>query len=127
MSDFDGFDSALYNATVLREMASRDDIPLGTDSASQFEILKDYILDFEKNLDHEHEVGMLLANFSKNVLLQVTHISYEYPSLMIFKGYSNGVTATLIQHVSQLSFLLTAVQKEPNRPKRKIGFSIQED
>lgn len=41
--------------------------------------------------------------------------------------FSCRFPAPLIQHVSQLSFLLTAVQKEPNRPKRKIGFSIQED
>lgn len=111
--------------TYLREMASRDDVPYGTDSATQFKIIHDYILEFENSLDAEHEVGMLLTNFGQNILLQVTYVSYEYPSIMIFKGYSNGKTATLIQHVSQLNFLLTSVQKEPNRPKRKIGFSSE--
>lgn len=127
MFDYDYLNPALHNAAMIREMASRDHVPLGTDSASQFETLKDYILEFEKSLDSEHEVGMLLTNFGQNILLQVTYISYEYPSLMIFRGYSNGRPATLIQHVNQLSFLLTSVQKDPNRPKRKIGFYIPEE
>lgn len=41
---------------------------------------------------------------------------------MVFKGYVNGKFSTLIQHVSQLNFLLTSIEKEPDRPKRTIGF-----
>lgn len=46
---------------------------------------------------------------------------------MVFKGYVNGRMSTLIQHVSQLNFLLTSVPKEPDKPKRKIGFSTSSD
>lgn len=91
-------------------------------SDTQFEILQKYIEEFQSNLDDEHEVGLLLTNFGQSVLMQVCEISYEESVLLIFKGYVNGKYSTLIQHVSQLNFLITSVEKEPDKPKRKIGF-----
>ena len=88
----------------------------------QFEILKRYIQDFEHSLDAEHEVGIMMTNFGQSVLMQVTQVTYEDPVLMVFKGYVNGREATLIQHINQLNFMLTTVEKEPDRPKRQIGF-----
>ena len=93
-------------------------------SDTQFELLKEQIKEFERTLDSEHEVAIWLTNFGQSVLMQVTEISYRMPVLMIFKGYVNGVESTLVQHLNQLNFLITSVQKEPDRPKRKIGFSI---
>ena len=123
----DFLSSALSNANTIRQLSDLEPVPIGTDSETQFEILKRYIEDFQNSLDSEHEVGMLLTNFGQNVLLKVTYISYESPVLMIFKGYVNDEEATLVQHVNQLNFLLTSVDKEPDRPKRKIGFLIQEE
>ena len=80
-------------------------------SDTQFDILKKYIVNFENSLDSEHEVGIMLTNFGQSVTMQVTQISYEESVLMVFKG-----------HVSQLNFLLTSIEKEPDRPKRTIGF-----
>lgn len=91
-------------------------------SDTQFEILQEYIEEFQSTLDDEHEVGLLLTNFGQSTLMQVCEISYEESVLLIFKGYVNGKYSTLIQHVSQLNFLITSVKKEPDRPKRKIGF-----
>lgn len=88
----------------------------------QFEILKRCIRQFERSLDAEHEVGIMMTNFGQSVLMQVTQITYEDPVLMVFKGYVNGREATLIQHINQLNFMLTSVEKEPDRPKRQIGF-----
>jgi hypothetical protein len=88
----------------------------------QFEIIKQYVEEFEETLDNEHEVGMMLTNFGQSVLMQVISITYRNPVLLIFKGCVNGRESTLIQHINQLSFLLTTVEKEPERPKRKIGF-----
>ena len=90
---------------------------------TQFEILKKYITEFEAGLDDEHEVGVMLTNFGQSILMSVTNITYEESVLMVFKGFVNGREATLIQHINQLSFLLTTVEKEPDRPKRRIGFS----
>ena len=88
----------------------------------QFEILKHYIQEFERSLDAEHEVGIMMTNFGQSVLMQVTQVAYEYPVLMVFKGYVNDCESTLIQHINQLNFMLTTVEKEPDRPKRQIGF-----
>ncbi len=95
-------------------------------SDTQFEIIKKYVLDFQKSLDPEHDIGLLLTNFGSSVLMEVNYIGYEESVLMIFKGFVNGVESTLIQHVSQLNFLLTTVPKNPDKPKRKIGFSDHE-
>ena len=115
---------SLQEAFDIRTAVNNNVVPIGTNSSSQFEILKDYIQEFESSLDSEHEVGMLLTSFGTSVLLNVTYISYESPSLMIFKGSFQGSKATLIQHVSQLNFLLTSIKKDADRPKHKIGFAI---
>ena len=94
---------------------------------TQFEILREQIEEYETTLDSEHEVGLLLTNFGQSVLMQVTEIDYRMPVIMIFRGYVNGVHSTLIQHVNQLSFLLTAVKTDPERPKQKIGFVTEEE
>lgn len=96
-------------------------------SDTQFEIIKKYILDFQECLDNEHDVGVMLTNFGSTMLMQVTAIGYEKSVLMVFKGYVDGRESTLIQHVSQLNFLLTSVPKAPDVPKRKIGFSVSPD
>lgn len=97
-------------------------------SDTQFEIIKKYVEDFEASLDQEHEVGLMLTNFGQSILMQVAEIGYEKSVLMVFKGIVNGNPATLIQHINQLSFMLTAVPRsEPEKPKAKIGFRISED
>ncbi len=93
----------------------------------QFEILKRNIQEFERSLDAEHEVGIMMTNFGQSVLMQVTQVSYENPVLMLFKGFVNGREATLIQHINQLNFMLTSVEKEPDRPKRQIEFTANQD
>lgn len=93
-------------------------------SDTQFEIIKDYVLEFQQSLDDEHDVGLMLTNFGQSMLMNVTHIGYEKSVLMVFRGFVNGTEATLIQHVSQLNFLLMAVPKEPDVPHRTIGFSV---
>lgn len=114
-------------AKFLRDSAESSDFPYGTKASDQFEILKEYIDDFQNSLDSEHEVGMYLSCFGQNILLNVTHVEYEDPVLIIFEGYVNGKEATLIQHVNQLNFLLVSVTKEIPGPKRRVGFSYLDD
>ena len=87
-------------------------------SDTQFEIIKKHITEYEKTLDSEHEVAVWLTNFGQSILMQVTNITYEESVLLVFKGYVNGKMSTLIQHINQLNFLLTTVEKEPDRPKQ---------
>ena len=93
---------------------------------TQFEIIKKYIQDFENKLDSEHEVGIYLTSFGQSILMQVTSITYEESVLMVFKGYVDGNAATLIQHINQLNFLLTAIKKEPEKKRVPIGFCVGE-
>ena len=52
-------------------------------SDEQFEILKQYIQDFEKSLDPAHEVGVMMTNFGQSIIMQVTEITHEYPVLFL--------------------------------------------
>lgn len=90
----------------------------------QFHIIKRYIQDFEKTLDTEHEVGVMMTNFGQSIIMQVTQITYEEPVLLIFRGYVNGKMSTLIQHMNQLNFLLTTIDKMDEKPKMPIGFIV---
>ncbi|MBR5799036.1 MAG: hypothetical protein IKY23_03145 [Lachnospiraceae bacterium] len=90
----------------------------------QFQIIKNYIQEFEKTLDVDHEVGVMMTNFGQSIVMQVTEITYEEPVLLIFRGYINGKMSVLIQHMNQLNFLLTSLDKVTEEPKRKIGFII---
>lgn len=93
-------------------------------SDTQFEIIKKYIQEFEATLDTKHNVGVMLTNFGQTVTMQVCEIRYEKSVVLVFKGWVNGQYSTLIQHINQLNFLLTAVPIEEERPKRPIGFTV---
>ena len=89
----------------------------------QYEVIMHRIKEFEEELDDEHEIAVQLASFGKDILMNVTGIGYSNPSTLVFHGFVNGQNATLIQHMSMLSFLLLAVKKpEPEKPARRIGF-----
>ena len=91
---------------------------------SQCEAIKKYIEDFEDSLDDEHEVCIMFTNYGQPIGMSVTDIVFEGPVLMVFKGFVDGREATSIQHINQLNFLLKAVEKDPDRQKKPIGFQI---
>ena len=114
--------------SLRRVQSQLDSVPLETPASrsyadTQFQIIKKYVTDFYNSLDHDHNVGVILTNFGSTVVMEVTSIGFENPVLMVFRGYVNGSPSTLIQHVSQINFLLTAIKREPDKPKRQIGFS----
>lgn len=107
------------------ELLKTEPLPIAYSySDTQFEIIKRYIATFQASLDNEHDVGIALANFGGWKVMEVTHIGYEKSVLMVFRGFVDGKESVLIQHVSQLNFLLTTVSKKPEEPKRTIGFSV---
>lgn len=60
--------------------------------------------------------------------MQVTDIGCQNPDMLYFYAYVNGNKTQLIQHSSQLNFMLMTVKKEePDRPPRRIGFITSED
>ena len=90
-----------------------------------YKVIMERIKEFESELDDEHEVAMQLASFGKSIVLAVTDIGYSNPSTLVFYGYVDGQYATLIQHMSQLNFLLLSVEKQnPEKPAHRIGFEL---
>lgn len=63
-----------------------------------------------------------MTNFGQSIIMQVAEVTYEEPVLLIFKGYINGKMSVLIQHMNQLNFLLTSLDRIDEKPKRPIGF-----
>jgi hypothetical protein len=89
----------------------------------QYNCIMEDISEFEKTLDDDHEIALKLTHVGQAVTLQVTKISYAEPSLMYYYGYVGDQKALLIQHVSQINFLLIAVPKRlPDKPPNRIGF-----
>jgi hypothetical protein len=81
-------------------------------------------LSFDEELDQDHEVGMKLVTYGQAVTIHVTKLGFFNPSLIMFFGDTeDGDRVQLIQHVSQISFLLVALPKlNPDEPKRPFGF-----
>lgn len=89
-----------------------------------YEVVMDRIKEFQSTLDNDHEVGIMLASFGTNITMVVEDIGYSNPSTLVFYGFVSDKPATLIQHMSQLNFLLLAIPKsDPEQPPRRIGFA----
>lgn len=78
---------------------------------------------FNSELDEEHQVGIKLS-FGQSITIHVVDIGYYNPSLIMFSGIDEkGDKVELLQHISQISFLLIQLKRTNTKePKRKIGF-----
>lgn len=94
----------------------------------KYEKIMEQIHEFEERLDNEHEIALKLASFGSSITLSVTDIGYQNPDILYFYGFVNGTEAQLIQHMNQLNFLLTSVEREDkSKPARRIGFISSDD
>ncbi len=104
--------------------------PLSEKSEAQwaYERLILYLQKFEEGLDAEHEVAVGLAGSDVGVL-KIEGLGYFDPDIITFYGQDEGgEQLQLIQHVSQLNVLLSAVPKEPGDGEaRRIGFRLVQD
>lgn len=82
------------------------------------------ITDFQSQLPNNDDVALSIVQFGSNITLLVYSIGYIDNNLIVFYGTDNQNTPMeLIQHINQLSFLITTIPKtSPEIPKRKIGF-----
>lgn len=86
------------------------------------EALKSYIEAFESSLADDEEVAVRLVSFGGAVTFHAEQIGFSKPNVITFYGVTpQGERVQLIQHVSQLSFLLQAAKKLGESPRR-IGF-----
>ena len=91
-------------------------------AAWTYERLGEYIKGFEADLDSEHEIGARLVSFGQSITFHIQNVGYYGPDIISFTGVdSEGQKVQLIQHMSQLSVLLIAMNKMGDEPNR-IGF-----
>jgi hypothetical protein len=82
------------------------------------------IIEFEKQLNDEEEIGGRLVAAPGEGVFHIDDIGYWGPDMLIFHGKNqHGRPVQLLQHYTQLSVLLTAVPKESDIPRR-IGFDL---
>lgn len=96
-----------------------------TDTKIAMETIRNHVARFQSTLDQEHDVGLMLTNLGTSVLMEVREISVAEAHIIVFKGRVNGIDSTLIQHISQLNFLLTAIPKPVDKPRNVIGFRTE--
>jgi hypothetical protein len=77
------------------------------------------IKDFEATLDSEHEVAIRLAPFGSSFEFRAQEIRFSPSDVVTFHGYTEtGEKVQLVQHLSQVNLLLTAVRKLNDTPIR---------
>ncbi len=82
------------------------------------------ILEFEKNLGPDHEVGGRFVEGPNAEVLHINNVASWAPDMIVFMGqYADGRKFELLQHYSQVSVLLVAVPKQTKEPRR-IGFEL---
>lgn len=80
---------------------------------------------YNRTLNHDQEVGLMLTSFGQTVTVNITRIGYVGTKLILFSGFltSNNAPVELLQHVTQLNFLLVSLRRENSQEEKKhIGF-----
>ena len=67
------------------------------------------ISEYEEQLDPESEIGLRLVSFGAVQTISIESIGTIGPNLIQFDGYTDGEKVSLVQHVTQLNFLLCKV------------------
>ncbi len=84
---------------------------------------------YAATLDEAHEVGLRLMSAGQPITFHFEGMGYADPSLISFTGATDaGEPLEVIQHVSQISMLLTTVPRlHPERPKGEFRMERLED
>jgi len=108
---------------AFKEIGKAQDLRAGRlDAEEIFKHLAKRVSEFEVSLSADEEIGIQLANFGRAAEIHIRSISHHNPNILEFVGIDlNGNKVTLIQHISQLSFLLVALKPIEEKPFR-IGF-----
>lgn len=69
---------------------------------------------FEKNLGPNQEIAIKLGGFGQSITLFLESVQHLEGNMFSFHGTApNGEPSVLIQHLSQLNFILATVPKDP--------------
>lgn len=118
-------DTPATRPEVLPEAVTKTPVEAKSPAQWAYERLILYIQQFEEQLDSEEEVAMGFAGGEAGVL-RIEGMGYFDPDIITFYGQDlEGMKTQLIQHVSQLSVVLTAMPKEDEAEEpRRIGFRL---
>ena len=91
------------------------------------EALHEEIADFESKLENDHEIGMPVVGGPAGLCIHVREIYRFGSDKLVFVGVdSDANPVRLIQHLTQLNFLMVSVPKIGEKATR-IGFHSPED
>ncbi len=84
------------------------------------------VMEFEKNLGPDHEVGGRFVEGPGSEPLHLSNVASWGPDMILFMGeFADGRKWELVQHYSQVSMLLVAVRKiNAGEEPRRIGFEL---
>ena len=119
-----------YNPNVRVDLPNLNLAINNANYASEFHRrLCEYIIDFEESLQEDEEIAIKLVSFGETIIVYIEDIGYNNPSLISFVGsLSTGERVNLIQHVTQLSFLLIATKTiKPQDERRRIGYKLRHE
>lgn len=89
-----------------------------------FDHLQARVRAFQESLPENYELGIQLANFGGERALHVRDMGFRNPSIIEFYGLLDGDRqVAVVQHVSQLNFLLIAVPPAVEDHPYRIGFA----
>jgi len=95
------------------------------DAEEIYNYIINQINDYELSLSENEEIGVKLANFGEASEIHIRNINYNNPNIIEFSGKTlNGDNCKLIQHVSQLNFLIVSLKPIEEKPYR-IGFLVE--
>lgn len=84
------------------------------------------VKDFQNTLPENYELGIQLANFGRERAVHVRGMGFRNPNIIEFYGLLDGKTqVAVVQHVSQLNFMLVAVPPAAEQAPYRIGFGAE--
>jgi hypothetical protein len=100
---------------------------LKTPAESMYERVKESISEFEQRLTPDDEVGACLVSAPGETAFHIESVGFWGMDMLIFYGTNvHGKPIQLMQHISQLSILLTALPKQHD-VARRIGFDLESE
>lgn len=88
------------------------------------ERLGEEIAAFEAGLSDKEEVGGVIIGAPGNITFHIVRFYNLNMDILVFEGINeHGKSQRLVQHITQLSILLTALPKLSETPRR-IGFQV---
>ena len=112
-------------APLISQPPSLIDVAASFSAGEVVQRLEGVFAEFERSLNPDQEIGVALASFGVSHQVIVTSVGALGRSLVVIRGFEGDRPVSLVQHVSQLNFLLIPLPRsadEENAPRRKIGF-----